>query len=85
MNRPVDTAERELEQLLQNLPKKPAALLKGKNRNKPVAEGGNKDHAAAELQAVVDALKKGVKPPKGDTGRVGTGPKRLPPKIADDM
>ena len=88
MARVVDAEERERERLLEHLPKKPAALLKGKNRQKaaplapPVPEKkvNNKEHAAAEMQAVVDALKKGEKPKKGDGHRIGTGPKRLGPQ-----
>ena len=88
MARVVDAEERERARLLEMLPKKPAALVKGKNRQKvPLGKVddeserrkkvNNKDHAAAEMQAVVDALKKGEKPKKGDMQRVGTGPKRL--------
>lgn len=76
MARVVDAEERERERLLEMLPKKPAALVKGKNRQKPDAVH-NEKHAAAEMQAVVDALKKGEKPKKGAGDRVGTGPKRL--------
>lgn len=87
MARVVDAEERERERLLEMLPKGPAALVKGKNRQKvdirPPSQ--NKEHAAAEMQAVVDALKKGEKPKKGAGGRVGTGPKRLGGAAKDDV
>ena len=90
MARPVDAAEREQEELLRNLPKIPAALAKGKNRPQKLKanphrlpqadphDTGNKGHAAEDLQAIVEALKKGGKGlRKGDSQRIGTGPKRL--------
>lgn len=80
MNRVVDPEQLEKERVFQNLPKRPGPMMEG-GKNKAGSPGGsNDDVAAAQIQAAIEAAKKGGAHGgrrKGDGNRVGTGPKRL--------
>lgn len=79
MNRIIDPEQLEKDRVLQKLPKKPGPMFEG-GRNKAGSGSSNKDVAAAQIQAAIEAAKKGGAHGgrrKGDGNRAGTGPKRL--------
>lgn len=79
MARVVDPEQLEKERVLQSLPKKPGPMLEG-GKNKAGNAKDNKEVAAMQIQAAIEAAKKGGAHGgrrKGDGNRVGTGPKRL--------
>jgi len=81
MARVVDPERIEKDRVLQNLPKKPGPMFEGgKNKGGDSHAKDNKDVAAMQIQAAIEAAKKGGAHGgrrKGDGNRVGTGPKRL--------
>lgn len=81
MARVVDPEQLEKDRALQKLPKKPGPMFEGgKNKGGDSQTKDNKDVAAMQIQAAIEAAKKGGAHGgrrKGDGNRVGTGPKRL--------